>query len=227
MSEAAEVKIFPGEQRPRSEADWYRTFHTFNFGEHFHEHRKPFLQIYGLNEETLKQATGFENAVEFASYCFVLPLVGGVKAQVNDGAVFFVDSGEARLLSLKKGSRLKITNPYKTELVNFLTIWFHGENIKEKLNTGIKFDLDHPLNTLHSLVSQPGFRISLGKFAGRTKLQLALNPKSQGVFAFVIEGAFEFNNRLLQQRDGLAIASASKIDFEALSNHAMLLMIEM
>jgi hypothetical protein len=46
------------------------------------------------------------------------------------------------------------------------------------------------------------------------------------VFVYVIEGAVEFQNRLLEQRDGLALYSVTTSEFEALSNDAILLVLE-
>ena len=49
---------------------------------------------------------------------------------------------------------------------------------------------------------------------------------TKGVFVFVIDGAFEVSNRLLQARDGLAITKASQVEFESLSNEAIIMFIE-
>ena len=43
---------------------------------------------------------------------------------------------------------------------------------------------------------------------------------------FVIHGAFEVENRLLESRDGLAIWNTDRIELEALSNEAILLLLE-
>ena len=45
-------------------------------------------------------------------------------------------------------------------------------------------------------------------------------------FVFIIEGAFEVQNRLLEARDGLSLWNLSKLEFEALSNDAILMIIE-
>ena len=45
------------------------------------------------------------------------------------------------------------------------------------------------------------------------------------VFAFVIDGVFEVQDRLLHARDGLALSNFKAIDFEALSNESVILLI--
>ena len=47
-----------------------------------------------------------------------------------------------------------------------------------------------------------------------------------GFFAFVIEGAFELEGRLLHARDGLALWNLEKIEWEALSGGAILLVLQ-
>jgi len=46
-------------------------------------------------------------------------------------------------------------------------------------------------------------------------------------FCFVIAGAFELENRLLQMRDGLAVNGPCAVELEALSEGALLLTIEL
>ena len=48
-----------------------------------------------------------------------------------------------------------------------------------------------------------------------------------GLFVFVIEGAFEVQYRLLHPRDRLVLWEADTIEWEALSNDAVILVIEM
>ena len=53
-----------------------------------------------------------------------------------------------------------------------------------------------------------------------------IKNKKNGIYAFVIEGVFEVQDRLLHTKDGLAMWDAEEIDFEALSNGAILLLLE-
>ena len=62
--------------------------------------------------------------------------------------------------------------------------------------------------------------------AGREDGVYSLKNPQNGVFVFVIEGAFEVQNRLLEPRDGLAISAVEAIEFEALSNNAIILFLE-
>jgi hypothetical protein len=66
----------------------------------------------------------------------------------------------------------------------------------------------------------------IGKFDGRKEGTHIVTDAGKGIFVFVIEGAFEVQNRLLQLRDGLALWNTASIEFEALSNDAILLLLE-
>lgn len=44
--------------------------------------------------------------------------------------------------------------------------------------------------------------------------------------AFVLQGTFEVENRLLEAKDGLALWNTANIELEALSNEAILLLLE-
>lgn len=47
-----------------------------------------------------------------------------------------------------------------------------------------------------------------------------------GIFVFVLQGAFETEGRLLHERDGLALWDVDKIEMEALSNDALVCLVE-
>jgi quercetin 2,3-dioxygenase len=92
------------------------------------------------------------------------------------------------------------------------------------------FDLSQS-NQLHTIITaadlnQPAYAY-IGKYDGRKKGIYSLQNKNNGIYCFVIEGAFEIQDRLLHAKDGLAIWNTDEIDFEALSNGAILLLFEL
>lgn len=66
----------------------------------------------------------------------------------------------------------------------------------------------------------------IGLYDGRKKGNYTLQNPKNGLFTFVANGAFEFENRLLESRDGLSISRITSVDFEALSENAILLVME-
>lgn len=92
-------------------------------------------------------------------------------------------------------------------------------------NKAINFDLNTSKNQLQAI----GKNCYIGKYTGREEGVLTVNG-TKGIFGFVIEGAFEFQNRLLETRDNIALWNedneALQIEFEALSNDAIILIVE-
>lgn len=62
-------------------------------------------------------------------------------------------------------------------------------------------------------------------FSAQLKYTLK-NPKNS-IFIFVIEGIFEVQNRLLHARDGLSLTDIDTVELEALSNDAVILLLEL
>ena len=62
---------------------------------------------------------------------------------------------------------------------------------------------------------------------GREEVAYKLQDQQRGVFGFVLQGAFEVQYKLMETRDGLALWNAKEIEIEALSNEALIMLIEM
>ncbi|HSC39564.1 MAG TPA: hypothetical protein VLD19_16885, partial [Chitinophagaceae bacterium] len=71
-----------------------------------------------------------------------------------------------------------------------------------------------------------GFAGSIGKFAGREEAVYKMKNPARGLFAFVLQGAFEVQYRLLHAGDGLGLWELPEIELEALSNDAIILFLE-
>jgi hypothetical protein len=229
MMLSAEAIIYLAEQRGCTQSDWHRSFHTFSFGNYYNENKKPFGAVNAFNDETLRGGHTLTLAAKDQTVLLLLPLVGAVNYNLFSGANGSIEAGEAHILSFAANTELQITNPFDSELVNFLHIWLAPQ---EKIQwDGVKklqFDLSNNKDQLISLCEgtseRPAFHI--GSFNGRSEGVLRLKDSNKGIFVFVIDGAFEVQNRLMQYRDGLAVWNTNEIEFEALSNDAIILMIE-
>lgn len=70
-------------------------------------------------------------------------------------------------------------------------------------------------------------RISLGLFTGRSEtVYMPVQKQPTITTAFVLQGAFEPEGRLLHKADALSVYNAPTLEMEALSNQAILLLIE-
>jgi hypothetical protein len=220
------TKIYLSEQRGCTQSKEHRSFHTFNFGDYQQQSRQPFKNLVAFNDETLLPKASVIYPVTDDLLVFLLPVIGGIQYKLDGGLNQFVEVGESSLLNVKKNSWIEISNLYQEEPVNFICVWLTDAS-QGSLPIHSTFELDAAKNSLITLVSSGNIFCRIGKFASRTDFQVKLNRHTFGLFAFVIEGAFEFQHVLLQQRDGLSIENISEIEFEALSNEAIILIFEL
>lgn len=221
-----EVTIFLADQRGCSQSDWFRSYHGFNFGQYQAENREPFGCLRVFNDDTLAGEKNLKMQVDENTDVILLPLVGAIEYKNSLGETGFLEAGQVQIFSAAQGMEYEITNPYQDELVNFLQIWISGQ--KEQFTAKITqntFDFQDKNQLLPLYSTQAnGF---IGKFGGREEgIYTVNNPERHGVFVFVIEGAFEVQNRLLHPRDGLSLTHVTEIEFEALSNDGILLILE-
>jgi hypothetical protein len=215
------AQIYLNDVRGKHELNGFRSFHTFNFGNYQDEHRKPFGNFYVLNDDTLGGGRLFQLKAEEPTQVLLLPVVGTLVCNNT-----IVHPGEIISLALAADADLTICNPYakETDLVNFIQLWFSTPHtLGSSLPTVHSFSLDSQRDRILYPGTNPS--IGIGKYKGRAKDIYTLKNTS-AVYAFVIQGAFEIEDRLLHARDGLALEGFTQIEFEALSNDAILLLVE-
>lgn len=175
-----------------------------------------------------------ELSVEEDSVIVILPVVGVVRCTDNLSNEALPEAGQVNILHTLKGNSIKLSNDYKEELTNCLQIWFKVPTGK-KIESGLfSFDINRNRNQLtdllqggqHTVQVPSNLKLYIGKFSGRMETIYQLSDFRHGVFVFVLQGAFEVQYRLLEARDGLALWDVKEIELEALSNDAIILLME-
>lgn len=226
-------KIFLAEERGRAESERFRRYSTFSFGGFTHPHKGPFGRLFGLNEETLAGGHCLDFAVAEAAQVLLLPITGAVAASGFDADTpeVLAEAGENLLLTLPAGCTLRLRNPFSSALVSFLHIWLRADNaIAAPTAQPVGFDFEQLENRLRPLrpdAADEPLAASLGRFAGRHEAVYSLRNPAASMFVFVLAGAFEVESRLLHEKDGLALWDVAEIELEALSNDALLLVLEL
>ena len=226
MKNLENIQIYLADQRGCSQTDIFRSFHTFNFGNYYDENCEAFGDLQSFNDDTLSAEHSLKIQLLENINVIIIPIIGGLEyhnAQQNG----FLEAGMGLFLSLSKDTDYEIINPYENEYINFIQIWLKkpSHDFSQKVEE-FSFDLTNKnqLLPIFSINHQEGF---IGKYEGRKKEEFTVKNPQSGVFIFVIEGVFELQDRLLHARDGLAISGVEMIDFEALSNDAVILVIVM
>jgi quercetin 2,3-dioxygenase len=222
-----EAKIFLSAQRGKTELSWFRSFHSFNFGNFQDPNKEHIGKLRVFNDNTLAAGCGMKMQVEKPTEVLILPLVGGIEFKNSAGYHDFLEAGKVKVFSAETGMEYEVLNPYESELINYLEIWVEKENAISSSTISADIDIEkrNELLPFFSSVQQNAFGY-FGKYDGREEGVFRVKNTGNCLYVFVIEGAFEVDNKLMEARDGLAIYNADEIEFEALSNDAMLLIFE-
>ncbi|WP_462267864.1 pirin family protein [Mucilaginibacter sp.] len=221
-------QIYLADQRGLTENSVFRRYSTFNYEDYQQAHRQPFGPLTVFNDELLAAGRQEQITVARSGYIILLPVTG--ELLYNDDTT--VDAGQLYISYANAGSTFTLTNPYEGNWINFLYLHIDAETASDSLeSTLLDFNFRQQPNALISitrqLLTQLPFALHIGQFAGRTDALFATRNLNAKLFAFVIAGAFECQGRLLHERDGLALWNLPEADLEALSNNAVLLLLEM
>ena len=119
---------------------------------------------------------------------------------------------------------MTIKNVLDNEDADVLVIKFHKKITENSYRINhLDLEIRNKLNFIDTGFSFPGF---IGIFDGREEGRYILREQSHGIFGMVINGAFEFQNRLLENRDAVLITDIEELEFEALSENAIILFFE-
>lgn len=225
------AQIFKAQRRGLSETPNHRLHATFNFEDFSDPSRHPFGILSALNDETLEAKQHIERILPANTVVMIVPLAGAAECQFTGGEVQVIVPGEAFTYYTSQNSMLSVRNPYDESLINFLYIAFSETIVSDTLLPEryliAQADLSEK-NTFHKLFDAilNSLSVRIGIFGGREEAYYSPTNIGNGVFAFVIAGAFEIQGRLLEERDGMALWNTGEIDVEALSENAILLLIE-
>ncbi|MEO6731671.1 MAG: hypothetical protein ABIN01_10680 [Ferruginibacter sp.] len=232
MNASSKASIFPAEQRQVIETDGLKVYNSFMAGSYNQPNSMPFGSLTVLNEIILQGGKGIAILPEENTLFIILVMDGSLGYQDSAGDIILLEKGMVTSFFIKDNKAVLLHNPGSAGLSAFLQIG---------INAGMDFyasetALPSPVcyNNAGGLFELFGsaiiherkpYKFFIGKFAGR---QEAYHPLNEGgaVFVFVLQGAFEVQNRLLEAKDGLLIWSTGLIEMEALSEEAIILLIE-
>ena len=226
MIKQTPAQIFKSDLRGISKSDAFRNLATFNFGTYQDWSRKPFGTLKVLNEVILEPLKKTVTFIDINTEVILLPLFGGIDYKDNTGNVDFIRIEQIKHISAQKGMSFEVANPYDSENVNYLEVWFSAKANNFKIastRSDFVFSERNKMKPLFEFSNTMGF---IGIYDGRKEGFYALKNNLNGLFVFVISGAFEVENRLLQAKDGLSLKKIETAEWEALSENAVLLLFE-
>jgi len=220
------AQIYKSEARGVFKSEKHNCFATFNFGHYQDLSRKPFGSLQILNEEILGPQQRISRVIKEETNVIILPLFGGIEYEDNLGNSEFLRVEQIRVITADAEMSFEVFNPYENENVSYLQIHFqkdkqYFENYFQQ--SEVDFTVRNKLTSLFEVEKAIGF---VGLYDGRKGGSYTLKKPENGIFVFVINGAFEVENRLLEAKDGLSMSKVDTIEWEALSENAVLLVFE-
>ncbi|WJS95719.1 hypothetical protein NYQ10_04520 [Flavobacterium johnsoniae] len=220
------AQIYKSDSRGFFNSEKHNCFATFNFEQYQDLSRNAFGSLKILNEVILAPQQRIIREIKSSTNVVILPLFGGIEYKDNLGNKEFLRVDQIRVLAADDELSVEIFNPYENENVSYLEIEFDmGKQYFKNYFQQYKFDFSLH-NKLHSLFEVERALGFIGFYDGRKQGSFTLRNSKNGIFVFVVNGAFEVEDRLLEAKDGLALKETKKIEWEALSENAILMVIE-
>jgi quercetin 2,3-dioxygenase len=214
-------KIYLSQERGLFENSFIRRYATFNY-------KEPFHPLFFLNDEMLAANHSLKFHVAKSSYQLLIPLRGELTVRKSN-QTWNADVEEIAIIYCKEGESLDVVNEYEAEWLNYIHVGLDLpfiSGLSEFRKLSFSFANKGFVEFLPESQRQEPFKISIGLFDGRQEAFYHLQ-KGSTAFCFVLNGAFEVSGCLLHDRDGLALWNVQEIDIEALSNHAILFLLEL
>jgi hypothetical protein len=189
--------------------------------------------VISFSEVILEAGQCIEIKTDELTEIILLPIIGGLELISAGNDSVFLSIGETFRFFEFPESDFKIANPYPTETIRFLQIHIRPDlSADDRNNMFDGLPIHHfsvgELNTLLPAFTNSSRSVSavIGQYNGREEGVYALKNPKKIVFAYIINGAFEVQNRLLEKGDALSLWELEEVEFEALSDGAVVLLME-
>ena len=230
MKEQTPSHIFKSQWRGCEETDKYKCFSTFSFNQYQDEFKKSFGQLKFFNDEFLSPQQSITHKLEENTQVFLLPLAGALNYYNSADKEELIKYEQLKYFNIEKGSPYTFNNPYEKEWINYLHIGFKSNSSRSEHASylqGIEFEKMNTLVSLDFKKSTEGPCAGyIGIYESRKKEDYILKDPKNGLFVYVIKGAFDFEGRLLEYRDGLSMWDINEVEFEALTENAIIMLLE-
>lgn len=219
------AQLLKADQRGAEISETREAFYTFSFGNYAAAHRQPFGSLRFLNDESLAPQQSVTYRHDERTHVLLLPVVGEAGCTAAPGGL--VGTEQIACFSAAGGMSYTVSNPYRQHWINFLHLGFSVPQPEPEFRVN-----DFALDKGNSLISLGKLHASLplfgriGFYESHATETYRPHAASNGVFVYVVNGAFEVEGRLMEHRDGLALPVSGLLEFEALSENSILLLLE-
>ena len=203
---------------------WLKANYSFSFGQWQDNNRMNFGALRVLNDDFLSPKAGFPNHSHDNMEIITIPFEGAIKHTDNNGHQEIITNTEVQVMSAGTGIVHSESNPSMSETTNLIQLWIFPDEQSHEPRYGQK-DFGTPTINQWQLLVAPDRDDTLWihQDAYISKLVLEegesitydLNTEGNGVYVFVVEGAVQIGEDVLDNRDTIGIIEADVVFFEA------------
>ena len=228
-------KVFhSAESRGHADHGWLNANYSFSFASYFNPQRTNFGALRVLNDDTISPGKGFGNHPHDNMEIITIPLKGDLEHKDSMGNIGAINEGEIQVMSAGTGVYHSEYNKTSDNFVNLLQLWvipkkqdveprYDQLSIRELKKKNSFYQVLSPYPDDDGMWIHQDAWFHLGDFEERTSIEYVLKKEGNGVYVFVIEGAFIVANEALRKRDAIGVWNTNKIIFEAQSESRVLI----
>jgi redox-sensitive bicupin YhaK (pirin superfamily) len=226
--------LHKSETRGHANHGWLDSHHTFSFANYYDPARMNFGVLRVLNDDIVDGGKGFGTHPHDNMEIISIPLKGDLEHKDSVGTKAVIRQHDVQIMSAGTGIYHSEYNKNSSDKVNFLQIWVFPKqrDIAPRYDQRT-FKPEDRVNKFQNIVSPgegEGVWINqdawfhLGSLKKGFQTSYAVKQKTNGVYAFIIEGEVTINGQKLTRRDGFGIWDAEKLSIAADSDAEVLLM---
>jgi redox-sensitive bicupin YhaK (pirin superfamily) len=227
------IEVRRSEQRGRSRQDWLDSRHTFSFADYFDPNYMGFRALRVINEDRIAPAAGFPSHPHRDMEIITYVLDGALAHQDSLGNGSTILPGEVQRMSAGTGIIHSEFNSSTTAPLHLLQIWilprtrggkpgYEQQKFTRSGGAGGFVALAAPPEEAAAVRINADARLYMAVFEARqwASFELAVNRFS---WVQIARGEMILNGIALGEGDGAAVASETRLDFEAASDAEVLL----
>lgn len=227
--------IHKADERGAANHGWLNSRFSFSFANYFNPEKIHFGALRVINDDIIAPGTGFGTHPHDNMEIISIPLEGGLAHKDSMGNAAVINTGEIQVMSAGTGIEHSEYNASTTDYGKFLQIWiFPNKKDVTPRYDQLQIDAEKIHNKLGQILSpnpeDEGVWIHqnawfyMGDFSEKNSLTYTLNDKTNGVYAFLIEGSASVEGETMQKRDALGIWETENLEIVAESGAKLLLM---
>ena len=222
------------ETRGNANHGWLKANHSFSFAQYYDPERMNFGALRVLNDDTIAPGKGFGTHPHDNMEIITIPLKGDLEHKDSMGNVGEINEGEIQVMSAGTGVYHSEYNKNKDKPINLLQLWvipktrnvkprYDQKSLRECKKTNAFYQILSPNQDDGGMWIHQDAWFHMGEFNQTTETEYMIKKQGNGIYIFVIEGAFKVGDQQLYQRDAMGVWEVKKISFVAEPNSKVLL----